>query len=598
MADVLILSERIRNTIQQGESHFREFKSAYEGPPDNKKPRRWADICRDIAEALVAFANADGGDLLIGVEDDGTITGVPHTAEEEAHMLHAVVTHVHQKSQLPINYRTALSIDEKRVLFFSVSKGTTGIFQLSDGRCVKRNGTVTEPASIEHILFDRREVRSRAYDSEFVDEAQMIDLDIDRLRLVVANSTLPWMTPEPYLQQVGLAEYAAGGLRLRRAALLLFAKDIRRWHPRCQVRVLKVAGTVLGTGTGYNVSNDQVVEGNILELLSKTWDALTPFLAYKTDFGSGALFEQRFVYPQHACLEALTNAIAHRDYGVQRSIDIFIYDDRMEIKSPGALLSTLTIDQLYKLEGVHESRNALIARVLRENKYMRELGEGMQRIFQLMERNDLKSPDLCSDQSSFAVTLYNQSIFTQPQLAWLSMFDSFALSREQKRIVVAGMYDKELSPRDIYQAMNTHDRNIFDREVTQLRQAQILVSIRRNVEATLLSKKTGKPKDAIARFKVRDPNNGSPSSTQVESPHNKIAVFGLPLNTSVQELIDFLSPYGTVSSVEMPPTQAFWITRYGFVTFANTSIVSYLVTQNGRLTLRNHSLKVTPFKPK
>ncbi len=67
MPDLLILQERIKNTIRLGESHFREFKSAFEGPPDSKKPGTVKNLARYIGEALAAFANADGGELLIGV---------------------------------------------------------------------------------------------------------------------------------------------------------------------------------------------------------------------------------------------------------------------------------------------------------------------------------------------------------------------------------------------------------------------------------------------------------------------------------------------------------------------------------------------------
>lgn len=62
--DPLILRDRVANTISLGESHFREFKSAFDGRPEQKRPRLAKHICADIAEALVAFANADGGDLL------------------------------------------------------------------------------------------------------------------------------------------------------------------------------------------------------------------------------------------------------------------------------------------------------------------------------------------------------------------------------------------------------------------------------------------------------------------------------------------------------------------------------------------------------
>lgn len=78
MTDILMLEERVKNTIALGESHFREFKSALSGPLDAKKPGSPKELCKYIGEALVAFANADGGELLIGVEDDGTITGIPH----------------------------------------------------------------------------------------------------------------------------------------------------------------------------------------------------------------------------------------------------------------------------------------------------------------------------------------------------------------------------------------------------------------------------------------------------------------------------------------------------------------------------------------
>lgn len=163
------------------------------------------------------------------------------------------------------------------------------------------------------------------------------------------------------------------------------------------------------------------------------------------------------------------NAIAHRDYSVQSGIEIYIFSDRMEIKNPGALLSTISISSLEGLEGVHESRNALIAQVLRENKYMRELGEGMRRIFQLMEENELDRPQLYSNKTHFRVTLTSRSIFTAQQQNWLNLFAEYNLSRLQKRIVVRGMNEAELSPDDIYHAMSTKDRNTYDRGVTGLR---------------------------------------------------------------------------------------------------------------------------------
>jgi len=412
MEDILFIADKVKNTLILGESHFREFKTAFEGRPDNKKPRLVKSICADIGEALVSFANADGGEVLIGVEDDATITGVAHNETDIQTMLNAVTTHVYRNQKLPLTNSRKLVIDDKTILYFSVNKGTTMIYQLPDGRCVRRKDKSTMPESVDQIQFERQEVISREYDSQFVDGASVTDLDLKLLQ-GVADQYIKGLSVERYLQQIGLAEYGLNGLRLKRAALLLFASEIDKWHPRSQVRFLKVNGNTLEAGEKYNVITDNTVKGNIFELIFKAWEHLRSFLAYKTEFGLNSKFEQKYVYPEDAVREAILNAIAHRDYSITNAIEIYIFNERMEIKSPGALLSTLTIKNLYQLEGSHESRNSLIARVLRENQLMREIGEGMKRIFGLMEEKELASPELYSNGLWFRVSLWNKTVLNR-----------------------------------------------------------------------------------------------------------------------------------------------------------------------------------------
>ncbi len=119
-AEVLTLQTRVENTISLGKSHFREYKSAFENAPDKKVRRKVKHICADIAEALVAFANADGGELLVGVEDNGTITGIPHDEKEVQQMLKAVVTHTEADTKLPLIHSDLLNLDGSKVLFFAV----------------------------------------------------------------------------------------------------------------------------------------------------------------------------------------------------------------------------------------------------------------------------------------------------------------------------------------------------------------------------------------------------------------------------------------------------------------------------------------------
>ena len=81
-----------------------------------------------------------------------------------------------------------------------------------------------------------------------------------------------------------------------------------------------------------------------MDLLTRSWEVLRPFLASKTEFGEDAQFEQKYTYPEWACREALVNAIAHRDYSQQRGMEVFIFQDRIEI-NPDVMLGK----QLYIL---------------------------------------------------------------------------------------------------------------------------------------------------------------------------------------------------------------------------------------------------------
>ena len=365
---ILTQSDRVKNSIELGESHFREFKTALEGKPENKNPRLVKHIAREIGEALVAFANADGGELLIGVEDDGTITGLKDSRDDIQKMRDAPKQQImHYDESFPLQACELISIEGHQILFFSVSKGTSRVYQTTDGRCMKRQDKSTVPVLFDNLIFERQEQISRDYDRTFVDGATTADLDINLVQ-TIANDYIRGMSPEQYLQQLSIAEYGIGGLRLRRAAILLFAKDIQKWYPRCQVRIMSVNGISIETGAKYNVVSDESVNGNIFELLKRSWDRLSPYLSQKVTFGLDAKFEQTFSYPENACREALINAIAHRSYVIQNPINVYLYDNRLVFESPGELLSTICIADLRKGCGVHESRNTYIAKVLRENK--------------------------------------------------------------------------------------------------------------------------------------------------------------------------------------------------------------------------------------
>lgn len=476
MIDAVPLADRIKTDINLGESHFREFKSAWEGPPDNKTSRDKKAIGSEVCSTLVGFANADGGTLLIGVEDDGQITGLSRTDQQYIDYLrNCWKDGVHKDTPLRNVQINLLKIDDKDILQFSILKSTEFIHQTSDGKCLQRRDLETLPISVAEITFSRAEQRSQEYDREFVDGATVHDLNREAVQ-TLADNISRGMTVERCLQHTRLAEVAAGELRLRKAALLLFASDSLRWHPRLQIRILKVSGTEVKAGTNYNVVADEYVYGNILELIEKAWDKLRPHLV-QTRFSGAARFETKVLYPEFACQEALINAIAHRDYSQEgRGIEIYVFEDRMEVKSPGELLSTLRLEDVKSLTGAHQSRNTFVARYLRELGYMQEVGEGMRRIFELMHANELQEPKLVNDNGSFSVVLSNKTQYSQEHILWLENFQEFSLSREEKAIVVLGYDGRRIAPSEIWDSLGIVDTERYRQIIDGLQRKSIIHS--------------------------------------------------------------------------------------------------------------------------
>ncbi|MBE2969419.1 putative DNA binding domain-containing protein [Burkholderia cepacia] len=502
--DALILKDRILKTIELRESQFREFKSGLHGEPGSKRARELSSVSKDISETLVAFANADGGELLVGVEDDGSVTGLQYSEQQLNVLLKAPLTGVHPDTPLASPHCSKVELDSKVVLYFSVEKSTRGIHQTSDGRCLQRRDLESVPVSASKLQFERQEQQSRQYDREFVDGAHVTDLDLDLVNAVSENTSR--MSPERCLQYLGLAEYGLGILRLRRAALLLFAKDIEKWHPRCQVRVVRVRGVELGTGRDYNVSSDETVTGNVLQLLTKAWDQLRPHLV-GTKLTDEALFRERVMYPEDACREALINAITHRDYSIEgKNIEILVFDDRIEILSPGALLSTIHVDDLKKQQGIHESRNVNVARGLREIGYVREMGEGMRRIFRLMKDADLVSPELKSNTGNFSIALFHKSVFSSVDQAWLSGYLPLKLSREEMLVMLTGKAGQLMSPQQIYDLLELHDWDLYRVLFEQLAVKGLIVNDFSENQKNKAAKRLGLGRRDVPRLRIRQPN--------------------------------------------------------------------------------------------
>ena len=198
-----------------------------------------------------------------------------------------------------------------------------------------------------------------------------------------------------------------GNYQFKKSAVLLFSKYPERYIPSATVRYVRYEGIDAKVGTEHNVVKDQRFENNIPRLI----DELTYFLRtslkdyYFLDISIGK-FKKVPEYPEEAWLEGVVNALCHRSYNVQGN-EIYIkhFDDRLEISNSGPLPAQVTIENI-KTERF--ARNPRIARVLEDLGYVRQLNEGVSRIYQSMEKSLLAQPEYREQNNNVYLTLRNR----------------------------------------------------------------------------------------------------------------------------------------------------------------------------------------------
>lgn len=569
MEQILRLKERVDIALEISESYYREFKSAFEGPSGNKVSRDVREIKYDVAKTLVAFANADGGELFVGIEDNNKVTGIPHKEKQIEEILNSYKDNVLKDTPIPLKQAVIIDYDGKKIIYFSVNKGTEYVHLTSKGECFQRKDRESVPTAAEKIMFQRDENISREYDRIFVDLANITDLDQDLLQSV-GQRISKLISPEKLLQYLDLAEFDGTSLKLRKAALLLFSKKSSKWHPRSQVRIFKVRGIEEKTGKDFNVTEVGEANGNIFELIESSWDLLRPHLT-DTKFSDDALFKTQIMYPELACREALINAITHRDYSNEgRGIEVKIYDDRLSIENPGELLSSISLKDIESLTGAHQSRNTYIARVLRETGYIRELGEGIRRIYDLMKNNDMIPPKIKSSNKTYSITLFYKYIYTIEEQLWLENFKNFELSREQKTVIRLGVNGRLISAKEIFETVGIVDEKAYRELIESLNNLKLIENTMSQAQLTQLRHKYNGSRKAVPRYRVLLPNETTIEKNQEEdrSDYARIYVGNIPYDMCEEDITNALNKFGEIVDVIIPHNNGSSKTKgYCFVEF-------------------------------
>lgn len=384
--------------------HF-DRKSMFEGEEGKKRPRDRRKVRDQVAEHVAGFANAEGGVLILGIEDDHRVTGQKLPPDALAALLDVPRVRLHP----PQPQGFVLQHDGHSLIVFDVPNCDVPVRVEGDGFPL-RIGDKTMQVSESHIQKLKFRGLVESWESR-PSHMRLADLEPALLERARRGAGLIALTDEEYLVKRKLADHRGRDLVLRQAAELLFAKNGPD-HPNAGFRLFRVVGTERKVGAEHNVEERPRFEGNLPTVIEECFSAIEGILRRPARL-VGHRFRTVSEYPEFSWKEAIVNAAAHRDYNVEgRTTEIWFFDDRLEVVSPGGLLPDVNLEELLALHRIHVSRNPRTVRVLVDLGIVRDQGEGIPRMFAEMEGFFLPAPVLDPRDHLFRVTLRNTATLT------------------------------------------------------------------------------------------------------------------------------------------------------------------------------------------
>lgn len=455
--------DELRVLLQREEGQFLDFKSLWDRDVEPRRVVERRKVRDWIAEYAAAFANADGGTLVLGVDDDGTPSGHGYPAEAIDEFL--AVPEKRLRPAVPCR-AGRVELDGHELVVLEVPMSLEAVMVEGNGFPYRVGDQVQrEP---QEVINARKEAYRRVgYEARFRHDASLEDLDLELVAQFFKDSPLSGRAPEQILHHFKLIEPRGSGWGVTNAALLLFALgSVVRWHPRAGLRFFRVQGTERQHGTRRNVTQGPRVERMPLAEAIAEAHRLAEQQIGRSEKLHDLFFREVPEYPRFAWQEAIVNAFAHRDYEFQGlEIEVWFYSDRMEVRSPGNLLPPITLTALRRRRPAHASRNPLISRVLAEAGLMRDEGEGIPRMFEEMEVSFLRAPALACSEGVFSVTLRNEPIFSGPSPEWKSLVDGLPLDLAQKRVLLA---HPDGFSNGHFQKLNQVDRDEAYRQIQEM----------------------------------------------------------------------------------------------------------------------------------
>ncbi|MFC1749164.1 RNA-binding domain-containing protein [Pseudomonadota bacterium] len=392
-----MLKTELLEIIANGESSGVEFKR------DDIRPEQ-------LAKEVVAMANFQGGKVLLGIEDDGTISGIQRPNLEEWVMnimqskIHPIILPFYEEIKID---------DDKSVAVISFPQGISKPYVVRDKSKEEiyiRIGSTSRLASREQQmrLFElggmlHTEVMPvPRTDVSCLDEARLLNYLKDIIKDPdVPNTTQEW---EARLLGLGFLTDAADSICCTIAGLVLFGKNPRRYLKQAGLRVFAFQGN----DKEYQALLDEVLDGPMVGrwdmsdagkslvdggIIERFIDSIRPFISQEaTDIDQGLRRETQWHYPLEAIRETLVNALAHRDWTRFVEIEVGIYGNRLEVISPGTLPNSMSVTKMKA--GQRSPRNSIVMEILRDYGYVDSRGMGVRtKIVPLMRAHSGREPE-------------------------------------------------------------------------------------------------------------------------------------------------------------------------------------------------------------
>lgn len=350
---------------------------------------------KELANYVAGFANASGGTLAIGIADNGKVEGFEDCKEKYNKVLK--ITSCDYLKTVPkyenetievINYKG----NKDKILLIHINPSMNTLIRNAKDEVYLRQGDSTNKLSAEQVKIIESDRHEISFEEQLNVRTSINDIDLDMVEIyksaIGANERelLDILRARRFLIKDEMSQKEF----LTNAGTLLFAKDPSLFFPTARIRVIKFEGKEMQTGADLNIVKDKTFALPLYKQIKEAQKFVDTQLREFTHLGTNGEFVTVPEYPKFAWEEGITNAITHRNYAISgEHTKIFIYDDRMEMLSPGDLPGIVTVKNIKEKR---YARNPIISRTLTELGVVRELNEGVSRIYREMSDLFLEDP--------------------------------------------------------------------------------------------------------------------------------------------------------------------------------------------------------------